>query len=113
MKSLRVLISTLLVLMTLSFAACNRTADEQKDQNTTQQNATTPQGGGSPATPGNSNSSVEQNENVIFAEISQEIDSLISYRRRRHWDALEWLTNVRPRKVQAAATKKSKQATEN
>jgi len=45
--------------MTLSFAACNRTADEQKDQNTTQQNATTPQGGGSPATPGNSNSSVE------------------------------------------------------
>ena len=85
MKSSRVLISTLLVLITLSFAACNRTSDEQKDQNTTQQNATTPQGAGSSATPGNSNSSVEQkNKNVIFAEISQEIDSLISYRRRRH-----------------------------
>ena len=84
MKSSRVLISTLLVLITLSFAACNRTSDEQKDQNTTQQNATTPQGAGSSATPGNSNSSVEQNENVTFAEISQEIDSLISYRRRRH-----------------------------
>ena len=40
MKSSRVLISTLLVLITLSFAACNRTSDEQKDQNTTQQNAT-------------------------------------------------------------------------
>jgi len=26
---------------------------------------------------------------------------------------IAWLTNVRPRKVQAAATKKSKQATEN
>ena len=73
MSSSRVLISTLLVLITLSFAACNRTSDEQKDQNTTQQNATTPQGAGSSATPGNSNSSVEQNENVTFAEMSQEI----------------------------------------